>query len=276
MAIPILKNWQQYFLNPDEGLGSSYERIVINNKLLEICKKYNVNNLLESPSFGFTGVSGINSFAAAKKNIKTTLVDHNQQRINLIAKFWSMHNASCQIHFTKTYSDLPFDDNQFDLSWNFSAMWFTKNLNASLSELCRVSKKAVFICVPNRSGLGYVFQKISGKKELKKYLKEENIIPKNIIREMNILGWKLIENDYIDCPWWPDIGMPKAKFLKYFGLDWLIKEKNNSPITIMDYYDGKDTNFASKMMKHYWFEKNAPNFIKKFWSHHKYFLFEPK
>ena len=87
---------------------------------------------------------------------------------------------------------------------------------------------------------------------------------------------KLIENDYIDCPWWPDIGMPKAKFLKYFGLDWLIKEKNNSPVTIMDYYDGKDANFASKMMKHYWFEKNAPDFIKKFWSHHKYFLFEPK
>jgi len=276
MAIPILKNWQNYFENPDEGLGSSYERIVLNIKLDELYQKYHVKNLLESPSFGFTGVSGINSFAAAQKDIKTFLVDHDKSRIDLIADFWSKHNNDCQINFTKDYAQLPFADNQFELSWNFSALWFTEDLYKSLKELTRCTKRAVLICVPNRSGLGYVFQKLSGKEELKKYLNEENIIPVNIIKTMKSLDWKLIDNDYIDCPWWPDIGMPKEIFLKFFGLQWLIKEKQSPPITIMNYYDGIEPDFAQNMMQHFWFEKSAPKFIKRFWAHHKYFLFEPQ
>lgn len=275
MAIPILKNWQNYFTNIDEGLGSSYERVVLNNKMLELCQKYSVKKALESPSFGFTGISGINSFALAKSGINIDMTDHDDSRIELIKDFWKQYNQTCNISFVEDYAKLPYDDNQFDLSWNFSAMWFTKDLSSSLAELCRVSEKAVMICVPNRSGLGYLSQKLMGKAELAKYLNESNIMPKAIINEMKNLNWKLIEHNYIDCPWWPDIGMPKAKFLKIFGLGWLIKEKKSKTISIMNYYNEKEPDFTQKMMKHYWFEKTVPTFIKKFWSHHKYYLFEP-
>lgn len=276
MAIPILHNWKKYFYNIDEGLGSSYERIVINHKLAELCKKYEVTKLLESPSFGFTGISGINSFSAAKAGIELTITDHNRERLNLIEEFWLKYKMPISTKMVEKYEELPFEKNQFEMSWNFSAMWFTDNLYKSLSELCRVTTKAIFISVPNRTGLGYLSQKILEKEELSKYLNEENIIPKNIISQMDKLGWKLIETDYIDCPWWPDIGMPKAKFLKIFGLGWLLKNREHQPISIMDHYTEKDMEFTKKMMKHYWFEKNIPNFIKKIWSHHKYYLFEKK
>ncbi|MCK4956995.1 MAG: methyltransferase domain-containing protein [Candidatus Cloacimonetes bacterium] len=276
MAIPILHNWKIYFSNNDEGLGSSYERVVINQKLLQLCQKFNVSNLLESPSFGFTGISGINSFAAAQSGISVTLTDHDQTRINLVENIWDNLDTKINANLVSDYANLPFEDNQFDLSWNFSAMWFTKDLSAALSELCRVSRKAVLICVPNRSGLGYLSQKFLEKEDLNKYLKEANIIPQNIITEMDKLGWKLVEHNFMDCPWWPDIGMPKAKFLSNFGLRWLLKEKKHQPISIVDYYKGNDPEFSQKMLKHYWFEKYVPNFFKTIWSHHKYYLFEKK
>jgi len=51
MAIPILKNWKNYFDDENEGLGSSYERVVLNRKLQTICKHFAVKNVLEIPSF---------------------------------------------------------------------------------------------------------------------------------------------------------------------------------------------------------------------------------
>ena len=275
MAIPILKNWKRYFANNDEGLGSSYERVILNNKLDQICKHFNILTILEAPSFGFTGLSGINSVNLAKDGKQLTLLDNDESRITLIKKVWNDLDLPLKIEYSKQFQTLPFAENSFDLSWNFSALWFVDNLSEFLKELSRVTSKAILLSVPNRSGMGYISQKILGFKELKKYLKEDNILPKNIKREMKKNGWMLIDSNFIDCPPWPDIGMPKEKFLKIFGLAWLIKKKEHIPITIMDHYSRKDADFANKMMAHYWFEKKAPKLLKTFWAHHKYFLFIP-
>ncbi len=276
MAIPILKNWETYFTNTDEGLGSSYERIILNNKLEFICKHFNISTILEAPSFGFTGLSGINSMSLAKDGKKITLVDNDKKRIELIEETWKEIKLPIKIEFSNNFISLPFADGSFDLSWNFSALWFVDDLSGFLKELARVTSQAILLCVPNRSGLGYISQKILGIRELKQHLNEENILPRNIKREMRDNGWMLIDSNYIDCPPWPDIGMPKKKFLKIFGLSWLIKEKKHTPMTITDYYSGKDPDFSEKMMSHYWFEKKVPKLLKTFWAHHKYFLFIPK
>jgi len=276
MAIPILKNWEGYFTNNDEGLGSSYERIVLNKKLETICKHFSVSSVLEVPSFGFTGLSGINSMNLARASKSVTLVDEDKKRIELIKETWEKMSIPITIEHSESFAKLPFADVSFDLSWNFSALWFVDDLSTFIKELTRITSQAILLCVPNRSGLGYISQRILGYKELKKHLKEENILPKNIKREMKKNNWLLMDSNYIDCPPWPDIGMPKDKFLRIFGLNWLIKKKEYKPITIMDYYGGKDPDFPEEMMSHYWFENKAPKIIKAFWAHHRYFLFIPK
>lgn len=276
MAIPILHMWQRYFdEDRDEGLGSSYERIVLNNKMESVCKEYNVNKILEAPSFGFTGLSGINSLGLAQKGYSVSLLDHNAERLENIKNIWSELGQSFNGHYVSDYNQLPFQDNHFDLSWNFSALWFVTDLEKFLRELSRVTSKVIVLTVPNRKGLGYVSQKLAGRDDLKKYLQEKFIIPKNFTKIMLALGWKLMEQNYIDCPPWPDIGMSKEKFLAKFGLKWLIRESDEkkAPLTIMDYYSGKNEQFPDKMMQHYWFENKAPRFIKMFWAHHRYFIF---
>ena len=274
MAIPILKAWENYFIDRDEGLGSSYERVILNNKLEHICKEFQINNLLEIPVFGFTGLSGINSLHAAIKGQEVTIADNNEKRIDLIKSVWHETGKEADVHMVGNFSPLPFPDKKFDMSWNFSALWFVDNLSDFLKELVRVTKKVIFICVPNISAIGYISQKYLGKEDLKKYLKEENIFSHNIKKSMADFGWKLTDSNYIDCPPWPDIGMAKKKFLSIFCLGWLVKEKKDN-LSIMDYYTGKDPAFPEKMMKYYFFEKYAPRFIKKLWAHHRYFLYIP-
>lgn len=280
MAIPIINFWKNYFSNPDEGLGSSYERIIIHNRIMEIITKYNIQSVLEAPSFGFTGLSGINSMGFAKAGIDVTLVDHDSERLELIKGVWNESSLKLSSICVDSYSKLAFPDNSFDLSWNFSALWFVEDLTKFLTELDRVTNNIIILAVPNRSGLGYLSQKYLGKEELSNYLKEEYIIPKNFHPVMKQLGWKQIKWDYFDCPPWPDIGMAKEDFLKKIKLGFLVKEKLEKeikePLTILDFWQDKDKEFADKMMKYYWLEKYAPTIFKATWAHHKYFVFKRK
>lgn len=276
MAIPIYKMWKRYFdEDPNEGLGSSYERIVLNRKLELIVQRFQISSVLEVPSFGFTGISGINSMGLARIGCQVTLVDHDQERLKKIQNIWNKVRLPVQAVLLKQYEVLPFADDSFDFSWNFAAIWFVEDLQAFLSELSRVTRKVIAIFVPNRLGLGYIIQKLSAKQELENYFHEEHIVPGNIKKSMDKLGWRLVEKDFIDCPPWPDIGMPKEKFLERFKIKKLVKQEASSrqPLTILNYYMNIDPDFPQRMMRYYWFEKYSPWLIKRFWAHHRYFLF---
>ncbi len=276
MAIPILDTWKRYFLeNPDEGLGSSYERVVINLKFAELVDKYKLTSCLETPSFGFTGLSGINSMWWAQQGMDVSIIDNNQERLNLVKSIWDEVGFSANLIYQDQLDRLSVDDKSFDFAWNYSALWFVDDLHLFLSELDRTVKKVIMLCVPNRSGLGYLSQKYLTGVKLRDFLNEDNIIPKHFIPIMNELGWKLVDKNYFDCPPWPDIGMGKEELLEKMGLGSLLKKRDipKPPINIINHYKGVDKNFRENMLSYMWLEKIAPNFIKFFWAHHKFFIF---
>jgi hypothetical protein len=48
--------WRQYFLNTYEGFGTTYERFVLHRYFSRLKRRYDVNSVLEAPSFGMVGV----------------------------------------------------------------------------------------------------------------------------------------------------------------------------------------------------------------------------
>ena len=266
----ISHNWKEYFTNPHEGLGTTYERFVLHKYFEKIKNKYDIKNILEVPSFGMTGVSGINSMWWATKDINVTLVDNDKERISLIENVWNSVNLKAEFSFCNNFTSLPFSDKSFDLSWNFAALWFVPDLREFLGELSRVTKKLIFICIPNKYGLGYIWRSF-----FEKDTSLKNINPRLIISTMNNLGWKLDEKGYFDIPPWPDIAMKKEDLLKKVGLGKLIKEKTNEVeerVCILDFFNGKNKNLENEIMK-YSFLENSPLFFKFFWAHHQYFIF---
>ena len=274
MAIPILKSWTEYFgESRHEGLGSSYERVILNRKLLELKSAFGIDNCLEAPAFGFTGVSGINSMILARLGANVCLVDHDEERIRLIRQVWKETGLPVGLFYSKDYHLLPFESRSFDLSWNFSALWFVRDLHQFLNEIIRVTRKAIFFCIPNRLGMGFIIQKCLSKRKSRLGVHENHIVPRRVVEKMESLGWRLAETHYIDAPPWPDIGMKKEDLLGKFGKK--TKEQNIRELCILNYYSGKDPGFEKEMMKHFWFEKYSPNLVKMFWAHHRYYLFQP-
>jgi hypothetical protein len=282
MAIPILRFWEKYFSEPHEGLGSTYERFVINDILHRIVDRYDVGAVLEAPAFGFTGLSGINTMSLALSGTKLTLGDHDPLRVKMMTDIWSKYAVQPQIDVIADYAELSYPDNSFDMSWSFSALWFAPDLTKFLCELCRVSKKLILIMVPNTSGMGYKQQKRSGRDDLQNLLHEKNIVPENFTSILKSEGWSLVEQGYLDCPPWPDIGMSKEDFCKKMKLSFLLKifTKSSSvkkkQLSILDYYSERDIEMKKKMLRYSFLEKYAPVFFKKIWAHHRYFLYEKK
>jgi hypothetical protein len=273
MAIYIINNWERYFFESrDEGLGSSYERIVLNRKLTELKEKFNISRCLEAPVFGFTGVSGINGMGLARRGVSVSLVDHHRERLHLIEDIWKHYNLPVKTEFSEDYRVLPFEDNSFDLSWNFSALWFAPNLASFLEELTRVTERVIFIGIPNRMGMGYLSEKLFSGKALKGAVNVDNIVPKHFINQLKQRGWRLIEKGFIDVPWWPDIGMSKEDLLAKVGIK-IKKKEDGRELNILNYYSGKEPGFEDEMMRHYWFEKYAPWLVKRVWAHHRFYVF---
>lgn len=281
MAIPIINTWKNYYPIAHEGLGSSYERIILNKLLLTIFNKYNIENVIETPCFGFTGITGINLVALAQAGCAVHLEDHDPDRLAFIEETWQSLNLNVHTKLNADYRKLDYPDGFYDLAFNFSAMWFVEDLPGFVDELCRITRRCILICVPNRDGIGFKGQLKGYNQEKYPDLHPGGIDVRSIVWLMRKQGWKLVDEGYIDCPPWPDIGMSKEDYLKQIlgkcphADDSPPPKLPAEPLSILPYYRGEDPDFAGRMLRFQALELIAPRAFKRIWAHHRYLLFEP-
>ncbi|HBA53575.1 MAG: class I SAM-dependent methyltransferase [Syntrophorhabdus aromaticivorans] len=270
----IGSNWERYFENPDEGLGTTYERFVLHQYYRKLKERYSIGSVLEVPSFGMTGISGINSMWWAHGGTKVTVADENRHRVRLIKGVWQTLGFEADfIHLNKGYAPLPFRSKSFDMGWNFAALHLVSGIDDFLGELARVAAKVIFIVTPNDQSL---FQR-RRRRGTGHGTHDGGSCPGDIKDAMRRVGWHLAEEGYLDVPPWPDIAMKKEDYLRKIGLKWmgnLIGGAKKSPVCILDYYNGKNSRMEKEVLKFSLLE-HSPKAFKRLWAHHRYFIFTP-
>ena len=275
--LPILDTWKDYFSDPNEGLGTTYERFLLHDLFLMIDRREEIQTVLEVPSFGMTGISGINSMWWAQQGKKVCILDDDQQRVEYIRATWKKVNLSGEILYHDD-ARLSFPPQSMDLIWNFAALWFVSNLDDFAAQVKTIAGKAILICVPNTKGLGFLLRKKHAQNLPRIHL--ENIQPGTVQKAFSGDGWHLWKKGIFDVPPWPDIPMKKEDLLVKIKLGFLVKwlssagsnGKENPAWCILDYFSGKDPSLEQKILRYGILEK-APQIIKTFWGHHRYFIF---
>lgn len=269
--------WRKYLSDYNEGLGLVYERFVLNDYLDRIVSQHNIHTVLEAPIYGMAGVSGINSVRLAQRGCAVTLVDENAERLSSIERIWGELNFRANFVRHRNFSHLPFPDKSFDLAWEWAALWYLPDPEALLKELVRVSRKLVFVAMPNRVQVGYLMRKYLLEREFVKYVDEHWADIGKI--KQRLKDWKLeiIDEGVLDVPPWPDTVMPAAQVLRRLGiqskkLDAQFSGSNWNWNT-MDYYLGHRPELRAQIDK-YTFLEHAPVpwQIKAIWAHHRYVL----
>ena len=258
----------------DEGIGTVYERIVIDDYFREIQKKYNITSVLESPADGVTGVPGLNSLEFARNGAKVFLTNPSLKMLDNALLVWKKNNLESLVEFHKTPVDeLPFEDDSFDLVWNYCMFERFEYPEVLIEELKRVSKKYVMIMTQNFWNLGtfvhwlfHKYHKLEWDHGHTKFMTFKGI--KKIVRKT---GLKIIEEGTIDTPPWMDTwDMPLRGEIKTiltplgFKWEWKIDEQSEKK-------EKKGTSIISFFAN---IERYLPKWFNRSQTHHLYVLCE--
>ena len=275
--LPIIDTWESYFHDPYEGLGTTYERVLLHDIFAAVDRHCGIESVLETPSFGMTGISGINSLWWGKAGREVFLIDDDERRLDYVKAVW----AKLGLPFTPVLSDInhiPFEPDSVDLVWNFASLWFLQDLEDFAAQARQVSRKAILISVPNNRGLGFLLRRRYAKTVPQINL--DHCRPRRVKQAFAAEGWRLQDEGIFDVPPWPDIPMKKEDLLAKLKLDFLLEllpkkaepEAGETAESILDFFSGKRSEMDREIMK-YSFLERTPRPFKAVWGHHRYFTF---
>jgi len=275
--------------NFDEGLGTVYERFMLNDLFDDLLATYPIQRVLEVPIYGMSGLTGINSLHFAKNGCRVTLVDKDRDWLLEARDLWEMADLKGRYHliYQKELAQLPFKGNSFDLVWNFAALWFVDRAESLIQEMARVSSNLVLIAVPNRRQLGYFLRKYWLDPGFFKRVDERWTQISQIRSVLESEGLRTLRQGILDIPPWPDTCIPIKQVLRKLGLPGRKTESKPTPPAeppeetwtwnIMDYYVGKNPGLKEKVRKFTFLEKSPlPHSLKALWAHHQYILCSKK
>jgi SAM-dependent methyltransferase len=273
--------WRKYLTDYNEGLGLVYERLVLNDYLDRLLRRYQIRTVLEAPAFGMAGVSGINSVRLAQKGCDVTLVDVNPERLEGIQRIWAELHLPCRFLLQEDLTQLPFDNESFDLTWEWAGLWYLPDAAGLLAELARVSRHLVFVAMPNRLQIGYWMRKLVVDRDFFRGVDERWVNMKLVKRTLQQQGLALEEQGVLDVPPWPDTVMPAAELLRRLGIrSERLKGRFSGEgwqWSTMDYYLGRRPEFRRLVDGYSFLERlPVPWWVKVVWAHHRYVLASKK
>ncbi|MEM7535389.1 MAG: methyltransferase domain-containing protein [Chloroflexota bacterium] len=272
--------WRKYLTDYNEGLGLVYERFVLNDFLDDLRRQHNIQSVLEAPLYGMAGVSGINDVIFAQNGVDVTMVDDNTERIEGVERIWhdDLELPAEFVHIPETdWHQLPFEDNTFDLTWQWAGLWYIQKPEGLLNELVRTSRNLVFVAMPNNIQVGYWLRKLVIDREFFHHHDESWTHIHRIRKILENAGVEIIEQGVLDVPPWPDTVMPAADVLKKLGIR---SQKLEEQFTgddwhwsTMAYYMNEEPDLYERVMKYAWLDKaKLPWQVKAVWAHHRYLL----
>jgi hypothetical protein len=270
--------WRRWMTDYNEGLGLVYERLILNDFLEALLRRYSVRTVLEVPLFGMAGASGINSIRFAQLGAHVTVVDVNEERLQGVRRLWDEIGLLDRATFVYLPDPgrLPFSADAFDFVWNWAALWYIPDAGATLREMARVSANLVFTAMPNRMQMGYILRKYLLEREFFERFSEEWADVNRARRVLEGEGLRLIDQGVLDVPPWPDTVMPATEVLKRLGLGKGAQERfegENWQWSTMAYYTGQQPELKALMDRYAVLERAPlPWWLKVVWAHHRYIL----
>lgn len=269
--------WKRYMTDYNEGLGLVYERFVLNDFLLDLVREYAVHDVLEAPLYGMAGVSGINSVILAQNGYQVTLADDHAERLEGIQRIWEELSLDADFVQVMDWRGLPFDDNAFDLTWEWAGLWYLDDPASLLRELVRTSRRVIFVAMPNRAQVGYLLRKYILEPEFVQHVDERWSDMGRIREALEAEGIRIVRQGVLDVPPWPDTVMPASEVLRRLGLRSQKLEGRFSgdswEWSTMDYYLGQQPDLRERVMKYAFLDHvRLPWRLKAVWAHHRYLV----
>jgi len=191
-----------------EGFGSIYGRYVRNRLSERLIAKYGIRTVLEAPcnAEAYFASPGTQSIVFAEAGCAVTLLHHDAEIVQKTRDFWAALGSYDTPVFHQTdFKQLPFDDSQFDLVWNFDSIPLLDDPAHFIAEMARVSADLVMIILPNPWNIGYPLHRFLNMIHHRKSLWGapdwmDNRRTRHVLQSLSMT---IVESGLVDMPPWP-------------------------------------------------------------------------
>jgi hypothetical protein len=265
----------------DTGLGTTYERVAVARLLGRLADGYDIGTVLEGPTDGITGISGLNSVPLAQRGAIVELVLGAEDEVALARRAWEALGLADRLTLRAADGDsLGADGRKFDLVWNFNSLPQVADPDRLLDEMCEASSRYVMVFVSNTKNYGFPIHRLHHRAAHDPW-SHGNISVMNagvIAQKLSERGFEVVEKLLVDTPWWPDIDSPieevAATFLPFLrrrlsgGTERL--EHYTWTIDTLPYFDeNRLADLLKEIEKHFVIERSRLTPLKLLFAHHR-------
>jgi nucleoside-diphosphate-sugar epimerase len=280
-------NWRAYLNDPDEGLGTVYERFALDRVLESAIERTGATSVLHAPAFGMLGVPGLDAIFAARRGLRVGLLDFDRERFEYARSLWSEFGFEPETHLVPGPDPATWPEQlpaEYDLVFSFAALWWFDDPWAVLAAQARWARKGLLVCVPNRN----VFMKMRSllwHRDLFHDLNAEALDGVAIARAAERGGFAKVDEGLFDIPPFPDTSVPLANVLRLALGNRQSKGSKGKEggdggagpwsWSILPYLRGEDPDLDQRVERLVPFERHMPAAVAPHLAHHRYDLFVP-
>ncbi|MEA2686455.1 MAG: hypothetical protein QOE93_1650 [Actinomycetota bacterium] len=273
-------DWRNYLDDPDEGLGTVYERFALDDVLADAVARTGATSVLHAPLFGMMGFPGLDTVMLARRGIRVGLLDHDPDRLAAVHEQWLELGLKPETHLMPGPDPSSWPERlptHYDLVFSFAALWWFDDADGVVAAQARWADKGVLCCVPNRN----VFMRMRAglwHRDLFKHLNEDALDAKLVTRAGADAGLQKVATGLFDIPPFPDTSVPLAKLLR-------ARRGKSAPAegvgeaawawSILPFLKGEDPGMKDRVARIARWERFLPSPMAPGLAHHRYLLFVP-
>ncbi len=185
-----------------EAFGVDYERYALNKCMKRIVNKLKIKTILEIPASGMKLMPGLYSLGFGNAGCEVTLVNCHEKT----KKIWKELGFNANFIEIKDLNKTEFESNSFDFVWNMATLPLSTDIKNNFEEMCRVSRKYVGYFGVNGLNVGFPVHNLVHKINKVPWTHGDRrwFFPFLVKRYFKKNNLKIVKNNVVDCPPWPD------------------------------------------------------------------------
>lgn len=198
----------------DVGWGTAYERVAVYRLLRRWLLEWKVETALEGPVDGMAGIPGLHLVPAAELGARVTVIVPTTEAADTVRGVYRGLGLERRLT-VRSGRDYPAGDS-FDLVLSYAAAPCVGPWREYLEAGASCARRYFAVSVSHRASYGVFLRKAlrcleAGPREPELF--DHPSTDARVLESVLARFGPIVEDAYVDCPWWPDLFVPSGETL---------------------------------------------------------------